>query len=76
MFDNYKNFLYNIYKKGMTEMKKKEIIKEDIRTLEGLRKQFIKKGKFELVKEIEEEIKIMKDMLEREVNKNVMGRFN
>ena len=56
-------------------MKKKDIIKEDIKTLEGLRKQFIKKGKFALAREVEEEIKIMKDMLEKEVNKNVMGRF-
>lgn len=56
-------------------MKKTDIIKEDIKTLEGLRKQFIKKGKFALVKEVEDEIKVMKDLLEKEVNKNVMGRF-
>ena len=56
-------------------MKKTDIIKEDIKTLEGLRKQFIKKGKFELAKEVEEEIKVMKDMLEKEVNKNELGRL-
>ena len=56
-------------------MKKRNIIKEDIKTLEGLRKQFIRKGKFELVKEVEEEIKVMKDMLEKEVNKYELGRL-
>ena len=55
--------------------KDKEIIKEDIKMLEGLFITYKKKGQFKIAREIEEELKIMKDLLEKEGNKNVLGRF-